>query len=310
MVLTITLNPSVDIFYPLDQLKLNQVNRVKTTTKTAGGKGINVARVLKELNVPVKASGFLGGYLGEFIEKSLSKAQIKHDFYHINQETRNCIAILHNGLQTEVLENGPTISESDAELFLQHFVRLLEHDEIVTVSGSLPQGLSNDYYSKLIKHVQFKGQKLLLDTSGPALEEALISNYKPYLIKPNLRELSSLLNKNIRINSEELKQVLNHPIFEKIEWVIVTLGSQGAFAKHKENFYKVDIPSIEVVNPVGSGDATVAGLAYGIANNYSDKDILTLGMTCGLLNTNESITGHINHNNIDSYYQKVTVSEI
>src|SRR5699024_8156724 len=98
-ILAITMNPSVDISYPLETLQLNAVNRATDVSKTAGGKGLNVARVLHQLGSPVTASGVLGGTLGNFIEKQLDKVGINHDFMRIDQESRNCIAILHDDMQ-------------------------------------------------------------------------------------------------------------------------------------------------------------------------------------------------------------------
>lgn len=150
MILTVTMNPSVDISYPLGRLQLDTVNRVIDTRKTPGGKGLNVTRVLAQLGDQVVASGFLGGKIGEFIETELDKVAIKHDFYKIQDETRNCIAILHEGQQTEILEQGPTISEVEAKGFLAHFEGLLPKLDIVSISGSLPKGLGTDYYTEMI----------------------------------------------------------------------------------------------------------------------------------------------------------------
>ena len=121
MILTITLNPAVDISYKLDYFSLDTVNRVEDVSKTAGGKGLNVARVLHQLGEDVAASGFLGGSLGDFIRTQLAAIGIQDFFVPIDGETRNCIAIIHEGKQTEILESGPVISASEAELFLEKF---------------------------------------------------------------------------------------------------------------------------------------------------------------------------------------------
>lgn len=117
MILTLTLNPSVDISYPLDELHIDTVNRIQNVSKTAGGKGLNVTRVLSQLNEQVVATGFLGGKIGDFIAEKLNHNQVKHSFFKIKGETRNCIAILHNGNQTEILEQGPTITVDESTGF-------------------------------------------------------------------------------------------------------------------------------------------------------------------------------------------------
>src|SRR5699024_575987 len=121
MILTITLNPAVDMSYRLDRFSVDTVNRVEDVLKTAGGKGINVAKVLAQLDEEVAASGFLGGSLGEFIRSEIGSLEINDFFVEIAGETRNCIAVIHEGQQTEILESGPTITESEVDEFLQKF---------------------------------------------------------------------------------------------------------------------------------------------------------------------------------------------
>ena len=150
MILTVTMNPSIDISYPLDVLQLDTVNRVAEVSKTAGGKGLNVTRVLSEIKDPVAATGLLGGRTGQFILDHLGEG-IEERFFEIAGDTRNCIAILHEGKQTEILEKGPTISEKEGQDFLDHYRHLVEQVEVVAISGSLPAGLPVDYYASLVK---------------------------------------------------------------------------------------------------------------------------------------------------------------
>src|SRR5690625_565800 len=126
MILTITLNPAVDISYKLDRFSVDKVNRVENVLKTAGGKGINVAKVLAQLDEEVAAAGFLGGNLGEYIRSEIGSLAIKDYFVEIAGETRNCIAVIHNGQQTEILESGPTISRSEADEFLKKFSEYIQ----------------------------------------------------------------------------------------------------------------------------------------------------------------------------------------
>lgn len=107
-----------------------------------------------------------------------------------------------------------------------------------------------------------------------------------------------------------MKKALSHEIFNEIEYVIVSLGADGAFAKYKESFYRITIPKIKVMNPVGSGDATMAGLAIGLKQKKSIEETLKLGMTTGMLNTMEKKTGFIDKRNFDNYYSKVHVEKV
>lgn len=266
MILTVTMNPSVDISYPLEKFNLDTVNRISKVSKTPGGKGLNVTRVLKQLDDKVIATGLIGGGLGIDIQKKLTEKEIENKFFEISGETRNCIAILHEVNQTEILENGPTISQSESEKFLEYFEKLVQEVEIISISGSLPNGLEDDYYSKMIEICNKYEKSVVLDCSGRALVEVLKQEYKPKVIKPNTEELSQLIGKEVSKDVGELKETLKNELFDGIEWIIVSLGADGAFAKHNDKFYKVNIPKIEVVNPVGSGDSTVAGITSAFAS--------------------------------------------
>lgn len=310
-ILAITMNPSVDISYPLKTLHLNTVNRVTDVAKTAGGKGLNVARVLHQLNSPVIASGVLGGTIGEFIEKQLDETGIRHEFMSIDQESRNCIAILHDDMQqTEILEKGPILNSNDETKFLVHFEKQLENIAVVTISGSLPEGLSKRLYAQMIVISSSKGIPVLLDSSGETLKASLTGDKKPFLIKPNQEEIAQLIQQPIK-DLTHLKQILtDNQLFSGVEWIVVSLGADGALVKHGTQFYRLSIPKIEVVNPVGSGDSTVAGLASAISKKASDIEIMTTGMATGMLNTIEKQTGFINTNLFTEYYEKVLIKKI
>ena len=307
MILTVTLNPSIDVSYPLDHLKIDTVNRVKTVRKTAGGKGLNVSRVIHLLDHDITATGFIGGYFGKWLENQLDHDGIAHNFFPIDAETRSSIAVLHDGgKQTEILEAGPTIAPEDASAFLDHFDKLLDQTDLLTISGSMPQGLPEDYYTQMIAHAGAK--KVLLDTSGATLKSALEAPVKPLLIKPNEEELAGLLNRPVdKTDYATLKQALTDPIFDGVDWIVVSLGSAGAFVKHQDKFYHAAIPKIQVVNPVGSGDSTLAGLAMGIHDGKSDEDIMKTAMTTGMLNTMEAETGFVDPAKFAEYFAKVTI---
>lgn len=194
MILTITMNPSVDISYRLNTLHMDDVNRCNDYQKTAGGKGLNVTRVIQQMDQPVIATGLIGGPLGIFIQEELDKQGISHKFSHIKGSTRNCIAILHDeGKQTEILESGPSVSEVEQADFLTLYSDLIKKSEVVTMSGSLPQGVSNTFYADLLKLTAGE-TKVILDSSGESLKQALLGKSKPYAIKPNETEIAQLLN--------------------------------------------------------------------------------------------------------------------
>lgn len=310
MILTITLNPSVDIAYQLDTFHLDTVNRVENVQKTAGGKGLNVTRVLKQIGEDVVATGFIGGDFGSYVKKQLTRNDIKNSFVEIGNETRNCIAVLHDGKQTEILEQGPTIQEHEALNFIEHLEITLNNVDVVVISGSLPKGLASNYYVEIVELCKEFGVAVVLDCSGEALKNVLESQQKPTVIKPNTEELSQLIGKEVTDDIQELKSVLSGQLFQGIEWIVVSLGAKGAFAKHKDKFYRVKIPKINVVNPVGSGDSTVAGIAAGLVHALPEAELLKNANVLGMLNAQEEQTGYVNLENAESLYSQIEVEEV
>lgn len=310
MILTVTLNPSVDIAYQFDSFETDALNRPSSVRKTAGGKGLNVTRVLKALNEDVKAAGFLGGTNGEFILNELHKAGIETAFENIPDDTRNCIAILHEGKQTEILEKGPLISHRDSAVFKRNFAALLNECDAVVFSGSLPQGIDDTYYAELIQIARSSGIPTVLDCSDAPLRKALKAEIKPYVIKPNIDELRSLLKREVTKGVSSLKAALLEETFASVPWVIVSLGKDGCFAKHHDTFYLVRIPSITVVNPVGSGDSTVAGIVSALVHDFDDEELLKHANTLGMLNAMEEATGKVNLKNYDSLYKQIIVQKV
>lgn len=312
MILTVTMNPSIDMAYDLDHLQIDQVNRAKAVNKTAGGKGLNVTRVIHQMGYDVTATGLLGGEFGEYILEKLATEQIAADFTKITGETRNSIALLHDGgKQTEVLEKGPRITGTERVAFLKDFDALLDKSDLVTISGSLPQGLTEDFYTKLIELATQKDVAVLLDTSGASLETAVKSNSLPLLIKPNAAELGALVNKKIDDqDTDEVVQLLRTPAFAKLKWISTSLGSNGAIVKHEDQLYRAEIPKVAAVSPVGSGDASLAGLAIGISRHQAPVDIIKTSMTLGMLNALESATGCVDPQKFQKYFDLVKVSKI
>lgn len=309
MILSVTMNPSVDMSYPLEEFHLDTTNRIDSgkVRKTAGGKGLNVSRVLHLLEADVCSTGIIGGQLGGYIQKELDKDKMNHHFLEIDQESRNCLAILHNGKQTEILESGPVIDQQTQDDFLELFQKLLKEADILTISGSLPKGIPANFYSQLIELAASKQIPTILDCSGQALKESLSGKTKPTVIKPNHHELGALIGEELAENNEDIYQALQHPIFNGVELILVSMGAKGAFVKYKNDYYSLTIPKINVVNPVGSGDSTVAGIAYGLENKMALTDILKSAMTTGMLNTMEEKTGFIRKENFDYYFNQVSI---
>lgn len=310
MILTITANPSVDISYNIDNFVFDDVNRTENVSKDAGGKGIHVSYVLKELGENPANSGFLGGKLGEFIEKSLDYKDIGHDFIKLDGETRNCIAILHDGKQTEILEKGPTVSKKSEDKFLAHLEEICEDIDFISISGSLPKGLDTSFYEKIIKFAKENEIFIALDTSGKTLKDLVNGDYKPDLIKPNEKEIIDIIGDEMPKDDENIKKIFENSSLKDISYVIISQGKDGALVKIKDKIYKASVPKVKAINPVGSGDSSLAGAIYAIKNKKDDEDIIKTSMNCGLLNVLNEEIAHINMDDFDKYYEKIKVKEI
>lgn len=309
MIITITANPAVDISYPLDELVIDDVNRVASVSKTAGGKGLNVARVVRQLGEEVGASGFLGGSLGNFIREEVKRQNIHDRFVEIAGDTRNCIAILHNGNQTEILESGPTISEEEQEKFLDAYEEFISEASVITISGSLPKGLSSDFYGQLIELGAQAKTDVYLDTGGDMIRDLLTRAEKPFLIKPNESEFADIVGVE-SVTKEDAVRHLADDLFAGVEWVVVTLGADGAVVKQGANIYEIDIPTVEVVNPVGSGDAVIAGLAVARKRRLDVERMISFGLTMGVLNAMEETTGSVDVEKLSEIESQVVVRKV
>lgn len=308
MILTITANPSVDMSYQLDSLNIDGVTRTDRVIKHAGGKGIHVGYVLHELGEGVVHSGFVGGKLGEFIEEGLKERDQEARFVKIKEPTRNCLAILHERRQTEILEAGPTISASEREEFINKLDEISAGCSVISMSGSLPKGLDSSFYKEIIAYGKSHDKFVAVDTSGQTLKDVVNAEIKPDLIKPNETEVADLLGEEI--NKDNIKEALEKAPLKDIEYVIVSLGKDGAVVKAGDKVFKASVPEVVAINPVGSGDSSLAGAIYAIDQGKSPKEVIKTSMTCGLLNVLTEEIAHIEIEKFDKYYEEILVEEI
>lgn len=307
MILTITLNPSVDRRYTIDSFEKGQIFRTDDFQYTPGGKGINVTKVIKAFNEPVNATGFLGGRSGEYIRDQLDDMDINHNFISINGDTRSCLAILSDdGSQTEILESGPSVSSQKASKFYESYREMLKDSEIICVSGSLPKGLPADTYRDLIVMAKEEGKKFILDTSGEALKLGIEAG--PFLVKPNKEELENLMGCKIE-SQEEISKAVGYIMENGVEIVVVSLGKSGSMVFYDGYYYKVIVPDVNVVNPVGSGDSMVAGLAVSLLRDYDIETILKIGAACGTANAMEAETGKVDMHNMKKIMSEIEIEK-
>ena len=173
MILTVTLNAAIDKRYQVKKLRLGEVNRVLECQCSAGGKGLNVARVAVLAGEQATAFGFAGGHIGALLEELAGRDGITAGFVHVGGESRICLNIAEEetGLQTEILEGGLEISDEEISQMERGYRELLRDAEAVVISGSLPRGMEADVYVRMIQEAKRASVPVLLDTSGPALQE-------------------------------------------------------------------------------------------------------------------------------------------
>ncbi len=308
MILTITLNPSIDRRYVVDGFEKGRVFRAREVQYTPGGKGLNVTKVIKAFNEPVVATGFLGGRSGEYIKDQLDDMNIQHKFVDIRGETRSCIAILSDDKsQTEVLEDGPYIFKEETLNFYELYRDIIKECEIICASGSLPKGLTSDTYRKLIDIAKEQNKKFILDTSGEALRLGVEG--APFLVKPNKEELENLVGHSI-INEYEIFKSAKHLLDKGINIVVISLGSKGSVVFSNDYAYMVKPPKVNAINPVGSGDSMVAGFAVALKRNYDFETMIRFASACGTANAMEAETGKVDIDNVRRLMKEIKIEEI
>jgi len=259
MILTVTLNPAVDFTVFGGPFAIHETNRGNTIPPDPGGKGNNVARVARLLGADVTAAGFLGGFTGDFIRERLADNGIECAFFPVDGLTRITVAYLeeNTGQETKIVPSGPRIEGSALVEFEAFFQELLttRRPSVAVLSGSLPGGVPEDYYGRLIDVSHAKDIPVILDTSGDALFASL--PFHPEVIKPNRDEAASLTGKTT--DADIIREL--QKLTDTVSVVALSLGGDGAAFITREETTSITPPPGPVVNPVGAGDAFVAGLA-------------------------------------------------
>jgi len=275
-IVTITLNPALDHTVHIPQFQTGEVNRAQQQRIDPGGKGINVAKVVRALGYPVAVTGFLGQDNSKVFNEYFQRKAIDNFFVEVTGAARVNIKIVddHNGQVTEI--NFPGLISTSSDLAkLTGVIRSLTDDrQYFVISGSLPQGLPDTIYGQLIEILKEQRVKVLLDSSGAALREGIKA--LPDAIKPNLEELSQLMGKSLE-KEDDIRKAIAELLAGGIKQVVVTLGSQGAIIADKEQTLRVRPPTVIAKSTVGAGDALVAGFVVGQTQGLSLAECARLG---------------------------------
>ncbi|MDP4095048.1 MAG: 1-phosphofructokinase [Bacillota bacterium] len=306
MITALSLSPAVDKVYFVDNFEAGKLYRAENVIKSAGGKGINVSRVASILGEKVCTIGFKAGETGNWLEGKLKELGVMTAFVEVPGESRTNNNIIDNssGKETEILEKGPFISDQAVARFKDVFEQSLKNTEVLVCSGGLPDGISSDFYAMLIGIAREKGIKTILDTSKEVLTEGIKSC--PYLIKPNLRELSDFAGRPLD-KIEDIVDTCRTILMSGVEIAVVSMGRDGALFVTGEKVIRAYPPKLTAVNTIGSGDSMVAGMAAGIIRDYSPENMFKLGMACAAANTQFKEIGYITVELVEKYMSEIKV---
>ncbi len=278
MIYTVTLNPSLDYVMQTENFQLGVVNRTIREEILAGGKGINVSIVLKNLGINSIALGFVAGFTGDEIERSVRRYDLNTDFVRLSDGLSRINVKLKSKEETEINAQGPKIQDKDVAV-LFHKLDKLTSGDVLVLCGSIPNSLSNDIYDKIITYLQGRDVLFVVDATKELLRNVL--KHKPFLIKPNHLELSELFGKTLTSREE----LISHAIKLKDEGaqnILISMAGEGAILITEDgSIFDRKAPKGIVVNSVGAGDSMVAGFLAGYLQNHNYEDALTMGIAAG-----------------------------
>ncbi len=280
MIVTLTLNPTIDQTLVLERFVAGDTLRVKASRFDPGGKGINVSRVIRELGGESIAMGFAPGGLGRYIEQTLKAQGIECDFVRTKGETRTNITILDETrhMHTILSDPGPQTDVRYVEQLLGKLRKRLRANDWLVVAGSIPPPIAPEIYGEIITMARENGVHTVLDADGAALAAGVAAN--PEMVKGNRRELERLLGRHLDDERSTLKaaQTLRDMT---IRTAVVTRGREGAIAVCDEGAWRSVAPRVRAVSAVGSGDAFLAGVVLTLSQGGTMEEALRLGVAAG-----------------------------
>ena len=307
MILTVTLNPALDVTYQVTRIQVGESHRVCGHHVRAGGKGVNVAAVLTRMGHPVLATGILGRHTGGDLRGDLDARGIPHHFFEGAGEGRRTVTIVenHGGLSTTFNEPGPGLATRDWQAFHAHVGALLDSTTIsvAVLSGSLPPGCPPDAYAQLTRLCRAARVGVLVDADGPALRHAVTAS--PTLVKPNRAELKAATREgDIRAGVQVLRR-------RGATGVVVSDGPQGLISVRADGSTKRAWPSEPLNgNPTGAGDAAAAALAVGMSTGMRPEDILPTAVAWSAAAVLKPLAGEINPHDVAHLHTQVLTAEV
>ncbi|MGH2890854.1 MAG: 1-phosphofructokinase family hexose kinase [Solirubrobacteraceae bacterium] len=307
MIITVTLNAAMDKTLEVPSFTPGRRHRTVDQTTMPGGKGVNIARAIKRLGQPVIATGLAGGATGSRIVEALNDESILNDFVRIGDESRTNTAVLDptTGLQTEINERGPAVSERELELFREKLLYLAQGASICLFAGSLPRGVEADVYFTLIREVRRLGVTTIIDSDGEPLR--LSMRAEPDLVSPNELEAEELVGHEFN-DGHDRAQAVVEMTRQGAHEAIMTVGD-GCYARlladGSPTLFRARVAEQEARSAVGSGDAFLAGY---VASRYAERgpeESLRFGVACGAESTQHFGAGILDPARVDRLLSEV-----
>jgi 1-phosphofructokinase family hexose kinase len=312
VIVTVTLNAALDRTLTVPNFQRGQRHRASGGLTLAGGKGINIARALKRLEVPVVAAGLAGGRTGTRIIEELTGEAILNDFVRIGAESRTSTAVVDptGGAYTEINEWGPQVQEAELEMLLEKLRYLARAADTVVFAGSLPRGVEEDFYAEAIRELNRRGIRTVLDADGEPLRVGV--DAEPFLVSPNQAEAESLVGQEFH-DDEDFLVALDTIAEQGARNVLIT-HEAGCFALLREDRskhrYRANLARLEAVSAVGAGDALLAAFLAARAQGRPAEESLRSAVATGAASTLELGAGHFELREVGRLIPTVRVDEL
>lgn len=306
MIAVVCVNPVVDKTCYTDELLTGDINKVNRVYKSAGGKGVNVTRILSRLKEKVCIIGFKAGYSGKWVEDELKKEGALAFFVEVNGETSVNTNIINssNEIETQILEPGPDIYEDSIAIFDDIYTEVIKKSSWLICSGNLTRGLENNFYRTLISKAKEYEIKTIVDTSEEALRNSV--DVSPFMIKSNLDELSYHFKREI-IEIPDVITASKEFLKSGVKVVLTSIGKDGAILVYENEIYHCKVPKIKTINSIGGGGALLAGFTSALNNDKPIEYALRFGAACAVLINNDNICGDIVYDDLLGYMEEIKI---
>ncbi|MCG9702785.1 1-phosphofructokinase [Vibrio natriegens] len=307
-VVTITLNPALDLTGSVEALKVGSVSLVKQSNLHAAGKGVNVAKVLSDLGADVTVTGFLGKDNPELFHQLFAEIDVKDEFIEVEGSTRiNVKLVESNGEVSDINFPGVQVTVEDIARFEDTLFRLAETHDYFVLAGSLPGGVTPELCAAWIEKLHQLGKKVLFDSSKAALSAGIDAH--PWLIKPNDEELSDFVGQHLE-TPEQCQQAAQSLADKGIENIVVSMGANGVMWLNQGEWLRAQPPRMNVVSTVGAGDTLVAGLCWGHMQVMPKNELLRFATALSALAVSQVGVGLTSQEELENIKLQTQVSEL